>query len=167
MYIILTQTLRKGCQCILRMVHRSAAWRGCRRIVPRLLLCALLPAASTDTRASSMDQIGMEGNVGGRRSARVSAVPGEEHPRSRGRQTCSLPASCTGPHSVAMCLRGGGGHGKAKRGGGGTGKAEVGRGELKGSGRKKRRRRMINLLRLHTAQQGAVHAMMTAHACRA
>jgi len=44
---------------------------------------------------------------------------------------------------------------------------EVGRGKLGGSGRKKRRRRMINLLRLHTAQQGAVHATMTAHACRA
>ena len=40
-------------------------------------------------------------------------------------------------------------------------------GKLGGSGRKKRRRRMINLLRLHTAQQGAVHATMTAHACRA
>ena len=119
------------------MEHRSAArqvWRGCRSFVPRLLLCALLPAASTDTRASSMEHIDIE-TVGGRWSARVSAVLGEGHTWSRGGQTCRLPTPCTGPHRVAMCLRGGGGHGKPKRGGGGTGKG--GRG---GKGRAGRQR---------------------------
>jgi len=115
-------------------MNRSAV-RGFRSIVPRLLLCALLPAASTDTRAGSMDHSGIEGNVGGRLSARVSALPSGEHSRSRGGQTCSLPAPCTGPHRVAMCLRGGGGHGKAKRGGGGTGKG--GRGGKGKAGRQR------------------------------